>query len=437
MSQVFVVDTKKQPLNPVHSGRARWLLKAGKAAVFKRYPFTLILKTAIEVPQVKPARIKLDPGSRTTGIAVVDDASGTIVFAAELTHRGEAIKKRLDDRHAVRRARRARHTRYRKPRFANRSRRAGWIAPSLESRVCNVITWVKRLMQLCPIDAISMELISFNLQQMENPDIEGCAYQQGTLAGYEVREYLLDKWSRTCAYCEKQNIPLQVEHIVPRAKGGTDRISNLTLACEKCNTAKGTQEIAVFLTKKPDLLKRILAQSKAPLKDAAAVTTTRWVLYKRLKAIGLPIECGSGGLTKYNRTMRTLPKTHWLDAACVGKSTPQTLQIQGIIPLRITATGYGNRQMCGTDKRGFPTRHRQRKKVHHGFQTGDLACAVVPQGTHAGVHVGRVLTRASGSFDLNTAHGRIGGIAAHSCRPIHRNDGYSYQSARGTHSSPA
>ena len=95
MSQVFVVDTKKHPLNPVPSGSARLLLKAGKAAVFKRYPFTLILKTAREVPPLKPVRIKLDPGSRTTGIAVVDDASGTVVFAAELTHRGKAIKKRL------------------------------------------------------------------------------------------------------------------------------------------------------------------------------------------------------------------------------------------------------------------------------------------------------------------------------------------------------
>src|SRR6266566_782369 len=147
MSHVFVVDTNKQPLNPVHPGRARLLLKAGKAAVFKRYPFTLILKTAVESPQIKPLRIKVDPGSRTTGIAIVNDQSGAVVFAAELTHRGKEIKKRLDDRRAVRRSRRVRHTRYRKPRFQNRVRRAGWLAPSLESRVWNVTTWVKRVMR--------------------------------------------------------------------------------------------------------------------------------------------------------------------------------------------------------------------------------------------------------------------------------------------------
>src|SRR5258707_15881040 len=109
-----------------------------------------------------------------------------------------------------------------------------------------------------------MEIVRFDTQPMEKPDNEGCQYQQGTLAGYEVREYLLDKWSRTCAYCAKQHIPLQIEHIIPRAKGGTDRVSNLTLACETCNRAKGTQEIAVFLKKKPEVLKRILAQAKAP-----------------------------------------------------------------------------------------------------------------------------------------------------------------------------
>src|SRR5450432_3918365 len=100
---------------------------------------------------------------------------------------------------------------------------------------------------------------------MENPEIAGVAYQQGTLAGYETREYVLEKWGRKCVYCAKENVPLQIEHIVARARGGSDRVSNLTLACERCNRAKGTQEIGAFLKKKPEVLKRILAQAKAPL----------------------------------------------------------------------------------------------------------------------------------------------------------------------------
>ncbi len=310
MSFVFVVDTNKQPLNPVHPGRARLLLKHGKAAVLKHYPFTLILKTSVESPHVQPLRIKIDPGSKTTGIAIVDDHSGQVLFAAELAHRGQEIKKALDDRRAVRRSRRARLTRYRKARFDNRRRPKGWLAPSLMSRVYNVVTWVRRLSSLCPITTLSMELVRFDLQAMENPDIEGCQYQQGTLAGYEVRGYLLEKWGRKCAYCSKQNLPLQVEHIVARTNGGTDRVSNLTLACEQCNQAKGTQDIAVFLSSKPEVLKRIQAQAKAPLKDAAAVNSTRLALFERLKATGLPIECGSGGLTKYNRTIRRIYYLH-------------------------------------------------------------------------------------------------------------------------------
>jgi 5-methylcytosine-specific restriction endonuclease McrA len=310
LSFVFVVDTNKQPLNPVHPGKARLLLQAGKAAVLKRYPFTLILKTSVPQPQIpptgtrQPLRLKLDPGSRTTGIAIVEDHSGQVLFAAELSHRGSTIKQALDFRRAIRRSRRARHTRYRKPRYDNRRRPKGWLAPSLMSRVCTIETWVKRLRNLCPITAISMELVRFDMQAMENPDIQGCEYQQGTLAGYELREYLLDKWKRTCSYCGKKALPLQVEHIEARANGGTNRVSNLTLACEACNLAKGTQDIREFLEKKPDLLKRILAQAKTPLKDAAAVNSTRWTLFERLQAMGLPVECGSGGLTKFIGLMR-------------------------------------------------------------------------------------------------------------------------------------
>jgi hypothetical protein len=112
-----------------------------------------------------------------------------VVFAAELTHRGQAIKKRLDARRAARRSRRNRKTRYRKPRFDNRARRAGWLPPSLESRIANVLTWVNRLRSFCPITAISMELVKFDTQLMDNPDIQGVEYQQGTRAGYELREY--------------------------------------------------------------------------------------------------------------------------------------------------------------------------------------------------------------------------------------------------------
>ncbi|BCL81079.1 HNH endonuclease [Ktedonobacteria bacterium brp13] len=280
MSKVFVIDSAKKPLDPVHPGEARLLLKRGKAAVYRMYPFCLILKCVVEQPEVEPLRVKLDPGSKTTGIAIVNDATGEVVFAAELKHRGQAIKSALDDRRVVRRSRRNRKTRYRKPRWSNRkNKKKGWLPPSLGSRITNVLTWVQRLSRYCPITAISMELVKFDLQQMENPEVSGVEYQQGTLAGYEVREYLLEKWGRQCSYCTAKDTPLQIEHIHPRAKGGTNRVSNLCLACDPCNTAKGTQDIKDFLKKKPEVLKRIQAQAKATLKDAAAVNATRWLRF--------------------------------------------------------------------------------------------------------------------------------------------------------------
>jgi len=272
-----------------------------------------------------------------------------------------------------------------------------------------------------------MELVRFDLQLMQNPEISGIQYQQGTLAGYECREYLLAKWGRACSYCGKQNVPLQIEHIQARANGGTNRVSNLCLACQPCNKRKGTQEISVFLAKQPERLKRIQDQAKAPLKDAAAVNATRWALVERLKQTGLPVECGSGGMTKYNRSIRNLPKTHWLDAACVGASTPPLLQISQVKPLLITAHGHGCRQMCLMDKFGFPRTKPKAKHFPHPFRTGDIAKACVPTPLkNAGVHTGRMAAKAKGGFSISTHTGTITDIGKQYCQILQRADGYGY-----------
>ena len=143
MSFVFVLDTAQRPLDPVHPGQARRLLTQGKAAVWRRFPFTIILKQAFPAAQTTALRVKLDPGSKITGVAILNDTTGQVVFAAEITHRGQQIHDGLLARHAIRRSRRQRHTRYRPARFANRSRPAGWLPPSLENRLANVLTWVR------------------------------------------------------------------------------------------------------------------------------------------------------------------------------------------------------------------------------------------------------------------------------------------------------
>src|SRR4028118_2395490 len=185
---VFVLDTNKQPLEPVEPGQARRLLKLAQAAVYLRYPFTIILKYTVDRPKTQPAQLKIDPGSKTTGLAIVQ--GDKVLWGAELTHRGQQIKNDLESRRALRRNRRNRKTRYRKPRFLNRARKPGWLPPSLKSRVKNIVTWVNRICRYVPITGISQELVKFDLLAMQHPEISGKEYQQGELAGYEVREYL-------------------------------------------------------------------------------------------------------------------------------------------------------------------------------------------------------------------------------------------------------
>ncbi len=221
MSKVFVLDTHKQPLNPVHPGRARLLLSSGKAAVLKRYPFTIILKTVVEQSVLEPLRVKIDPGSKTTGLALVNDATGEVVFAAELEHRGEQITKAL--------------------------------------------------------------------------------------------------------------------------------------------------------------------------------------------------------------ARRAFPKTHWLDAACVGKNTPERLRLKGVVPLLIKANGHGCRQLCLMDEHGFPRTKPKQKKFRHLFRTGDIVQARVPAHLkHPGVHVGRVSAKANGAFTIATRSGKVTDIGKKYCRCLQRADGYGY-----------
>lgn len=219
----FVLNHNKQPLDPIYPSIARRLLKAGKAAVFRMYPFTIIYKQEVNQTPT-PIEIKLDPGSKTTGIALLQNDK--VVWAAELTHRGQNISASLESRRAIRRNRRARKTRYRPARFLNRTRQSGWLAPSLQHRVDTTLTWVNKLIKFAP--------------------------------------------------------------------------------------------------------------------------------------------------------------------------------------------------------NGFPTRHRTNKKIHFGFQTGDLVKAIVTGGKKIGTYFGRILCRASGSFDVTTSSGRVAGISAKYCQTTQQKDGYNY-----------
>jgi 5-methylcytosine-specific restriction endonuclease McrA len=338
------------------------LLRDGKAAVYRAVPFTIILKKALPDAVVKSITIKIKQSSKTTGLALVEPC-GRVLFAAELPHRGQAIKAALDARRSLRRGRRGRKTRYRAARFNNRAHTENRLPPSLQHCV------------------------------------------DTTMAGYSAREYLLEKWDRKCAYCDATNLPLQVEHIYPKANGGGNAVSSLTQPCDPCNKKKDTQSIKVFLKNKPLIAKKILADAKRLLGDAAAVNSTRWALANLLKASGLPVELSNGERTKFNRFRQYISKTQALDVACMGNVG--AVENWNIPTLEINCTGRGSYQRTRLDKYGFPRGYLMRQKAVKGFQTGDMVKAVVTKGKKIGDCIGWVAIRAMASFNITGSSGTV------------------------------
>ena len=203
---------------PCTEKRARQLLQRKKAVVDKIFPFTIRLKDHISGQvNLQPLRLKLDPGSKTTGTAILNEGVFPVraIWLGEIKHK-QGINDKLDTRRGVRKSRRSRKTRYRIKRFSHRTREDGWLPPSLMARVEQTIHAVNKLRKLLPITAVSTEHVKFDTQLMTNPDIQGISYQQGELFGYEAKEYLLEKFGHQCAYCGKTDTPLEVEHMLPR-----------------------------------------------------------------------------------------------------------------------------------------------------------------------------------------------------------------------------
>lgn len=435
-NKVLVLDANRKPLMPCFPARARKLLESGRASVFKRYPFTIILHDrVVEESELQDIEIKIDQGSKTTGVALVvyGKDSNTVAFAANLEHRTN-IKSLLDSRCAVRRNRRNRKTRYRAPRFLNRTRPKGWLPPSVKSKADNILNWVARFKKLAPISRFALETARFDTQKLENPEIQGSEYQQGRLYGYnDKRAYLFEREKGCCVYCGRKG-KMEVEHVVPRSRGGTDSLNNLVLSCHNCNQAKGSLKLAEFLKGKPSVLRRVKAHLGANYRDAAHTNSIRLYVMRKLsvmaEAIGTTLTVGYGYTTKKNRTALGLPKDHWVDAAVCTNNGVTVKVDPRLRPLTIKATGRGSRQFCRMNKYGFPrTKAKPRSKNFFGFKTGDVVKATIPVGARikvpVGTYVGRVVVRSSGRFDITVKGARIT-VPCKYCKPVHLMDGYAY-----------
>lgn len=437
---IFVLNKDKSVLNPTTNAKAHWLLNKGYATIYRYQPFSIRLKKQVKNPNLKNYVLKIDPGSKTTGLSI--NYGSEVVFLANLEHRADTIKQNLQTRKEHRQFRRSK-LKYRQPRFDNRRREKGWLPPSIKSIVSNINIWVKRLKKLAPISKVVVEIARFDTQKMVNEDIEGVEYQQGTLEGYTVREYLLYKHNHICQYCKgaSKDPVLEIEHIIPKSRGGNNSLNNLTLSCKTCNRDKDNLTLKEWLAKleKMDFRKKLLRvrynnvqemfdnKTTHNLKDAGRVNSYRWKLFNKLKEI-TKVECSTGAKTKYNRNqIANLDKTHYYDALCIKEAQNSYNFDKGFKVLDIKATGRGTRQKTLLDKYGFPRAYRSRNKYTNGFKTGDIVKAKVTKGKNKGTYYARVSTRKSGYFRLDCFDGtKVDGINSKYLTLLQRGNGYSY-----------
>ena len=291
VSAVYVLNMRGEPLMPTTPRTARILLKGEKATVVRRTPFTIQLKyTTGETKQ--EIVLGVDSGYEHIGLSAITDKKE--LYSAEAKLRTNIVKLN-SERRQYRRSRRNRNTWYRQARFDNR----------------------------------------------KNAEISGVEYQQGELLGYEVREYLLEKYHRTCVYCGNTDIPLEIEHIVPKSRGGSDRISNLTISCHKCNQKKGNKTADEFG------YPEVQEQAKKPLKGATFMSTVRWMLVNKLRELGNVVTQTYGYITKHNRIRLGLEKSHINDAFVIAGGT---MQESGSITYLIQQVRKCNRKLFKGDR---------------------------------------------------------------------------------------
>jgi Restriction endonuclease len=418
---VFVLDKSKKPLDMISHAKARILLKNRLAVVHKIYPFTIRLRDNSCVGNDKTYTVKFDPGSKHTGVAITDNKD-SVVMLAEIEHRGHLIKKDLTSRRMIRRHRRNRKTRYREARFQNRTKPEDWLAPSVKSRANNVINFIKKYKKILNINKVLIERVSFDVAQMtSDTKLWGVAYQQGPLYQTKLKSYLFKKCNGRCIYCG--NKAEEIEHIIPKSKGGTNSPYNLVIACKKCNKLKGKSSLKEF----GELMNKDyshLEPKKLP-RDASIVQAARNYMVKEITKLVSDTTLHDAWLTKYNRDELGLPKEHYYDALSVGE-VPSKFNFLTDKILLISAKGRGSRQMCRVDKYGFPRTSPKGSKSVKGFQTGDMVKAIVPKGLKQGEYLGKVAVRSSGKFDIQTKTKTIEGINHKYCHLIQRGDGYLY-----------
>lgn len=352
---VYVINQHGKPLMPCKPRKARLLLKQGKAKVVKRTPFTIQLLHGSSGYK-QPITLGIDTGYKNIGLSATTKSK--VLFEAEVKPR-EDIVKLLAARRKFRRARRNRKTRYRKPRFLNRGKIKGWLAPSVLNRIETHLKAARLVNAILPISKTIVEVAQFDIQKIKNPSIEGKEYQQGEQLGFwNVREYVLWRDNHKCRLCNgKSKDPiLNVHHLESRKVGG-DAPNNLITLCEACHREyhQGVKQLS-------------LKRGKS-FREAAFMGIMRWAFYNKLKEQCQNVSLTYGYITKHTRINNHFEKSHRIDARCISGNPQAKAQHDWYF---IKQVRRQNRQLHkATIRKGGIRQANKAPKYAHGYQLFD------------------------------------------------------------------
>ena len=305
MQVVYVLNKDGLPLMPTYKlGKVRHLLKDGKAKVVKRSPFTIQLNYDCG-NHTQSITLGVDAGSKHIGLSA--STKKQELYCSDVELRDDVVEL-LSTRRQNRRTRRN-HLRYRPSRFDNRKKEDNWLAPSIRQKIDSHLKVIEEVHKILPISQTIVEVASFDIQKIKNPDINGVEYQNGEqLNSYNIREYVLFRDNHTCQCCKgksKDKI-LNVHHIESRKTGG-NAPNNLITLCKTCHDGyhKGMIQL-------PKTIKRGMS-----FKDAAFMGIMRWAFYNKLKEVYSNVYMTYGYITKSNRIKYGLAKEHYNDAYCI------------------------------------------------------------------------------------------------------------------------
>ena len=373
-TQACVLDQQGKPLMPTtRLGKVYRLLKTQKAHIVSYEPFTIQLDYEPDTHIIQPMTLGVDSGAIHSGYSVANEHRE--YYSAEVIARDD-ISKRLSDRRMYRQNRRSRKTRYRKPRFKNRkNKKKGWLPPSLEQKVTVQVNEIDHLHHYFPIEKIIVEVAEFDIQKIKDPNISSIEYQQGTLQGYNIRNYLLEMHGRKCFYCEKSVSKFEVEHMLPKSRGGSNHIDNLTLSCHECNQKKDTLTAEEFIkqtlpAKKAAAKLKQLPSEKRLFKYMTYMNATRWALYNTINEKYPNVQMTYGYITKYNRIQAELPKAHHIDAKCItGFSTVPSID-QTVVKIKMRR--HNRLLHRATFSKGHIRKSASLPTIIFGFQLYDI-----------------------------------------------------------------